>query len=98
MPVVLDVNRAYAATNFNRTSLKNNSVDLLDRKISTGKMNLIQNGLSPKGMDKRLAAKDVDLSILSRIDFSKVNPKTHELANGRSLNEVVRKLVKYAKA
>ncbi len=98
MPVTLDINKAYAASNAYKFNSKKSTEDLLDRKISTGKMNLIQNGLlSSKGLDKRVSQMP-DLRLLSQIDFSKVNSKSAELANGRSLNEVVKKLVKYAKA
>ena len=83
MPVSLDINRAYVSKNFVKVSSQKFTEELLDRKISTGKMNLIQNGITSKGMDKRLTAKDVDLSALSKIDFSKVSAKTQDLSSNK---------------
>ena len=70
----------------------------VDRNISTAKFNSIKNGSAYISFEKKSAGKsflnslntDLQKSKLTSIDLPK-------LSQGRSLDEVVKKLVKYAK-
>lgn len=104
MQVNLDLNKPYVSQ---RPAFKMNlakpTEELLQRNISTGKLNLIKNGLAKKGNNNQrvLIEEFPDLTLLSKIDFNKFDGKAFEnteLARGRNINEVISKLVKFAKS
>lgn len=72
MQVNLDLNKPYVSQ---RPAFKMNlakpTEELLERNISTGKLNLIKNGLAKKGNNNQrvLIEEFPDLSLLSKIDF-----------------------------
>lgn len=97
MPVNLDIANAYKSVN---TFAKNSGKYIdrtLERNVTTGQMNLIKNGFY-QGLPKE-NNKAVDLTLLSKIDFNKIKPNAAaDFTSGRSLDDIVKKLVKYAKA
>lgn len=98
MPVNLDITNAYKPVN----NISVNSIKYIDktleRNVTTGQMNLIKNG-AYQGLLSKQQNKAVDLTLLSKIDFNKIKPNAAaDFTSGRSLDDIVKKLVKYAKA
>lgn len=103
MQVNLDLNRPYMSQQRPAFQMKLANPEALERKVSTGTLNLIQNGLAKKGhSNERILVEEFpDMALLSKIDFNKFNGKsfeTSELGRGRNINDVVKKLVEFAKA
>lgn len=94
MPVNLDITNAYKP--LNTVSFKANTA-ALERNVTTGQMNLIKNGTYKEFLSKE-NNKAVDLTLLSKIDFNKIKPNAADFTSGRSLDDIVKKLVKYAEA
>ena len=103
--VNLDLCKPYVSQQ--RPSFKMNlasaSEKLVERQVGTKQLNLIKNGLLTKGNNsqKVLIEEFPDMALLSKIDFNKFNGKSFEnteLARGRNINDVITKLVEFAKS
>lgn len=103
MQVNLDLCKPYVSHQRPSFTMKLANPEAIERKVSTGTLNLIKNGLAKKGNsnERVLVEEFPDMALLSKIDFNKFNGKsfeTTELGRGRNLDDVVKKLVEFAKA